>query len=437
MSPLSRRAMLRGAGALVALPFLEAMLPRRAFAATPPATRFVGYFVPCGIHMDAFTPAAEGADFALTPILQPLGDLRADVLVLSGLANRPAQPDGTGDHAAGTGSFLTARHCRKTEGEGIRNGISLDQLLAERFRADTRLPSLVLGAEGGGSVGGCDSGYSCAYSRNISWAGESTPVGKEVDPRGVFDRLFAGYDPTETAEQAAKRRFYRKSVLDFVRDDAERLQARLGKTDRRKMDEYLTGVRELERQVDLAARTAACAVVSPPEPPQDIQAHVRLMSDLMVLALQCEQTRVCTFMLGNGGSTRPYPFLGVPEGHHEVSHHQDDPENHRKLTLIDTWEVEQLAYLLQRLKAVQEGETTLLANTLVFWSSEIEDGNAHRHTNLPILLAGQAGGLRTGRHLRVGGEAPIANLFVSMLQLLGQPDASFGDDGTGPLGGLV
>lgn len=439
MKPLSRRTFLQGAGTLVALPLLEAMIPSTARAQRPIPRRFIGYFVPCGIHMAAFTPMAEGAEFALTPILEPLAAHRSNVMVLSGLANLPGRPDGAGDHAGGTGSFLTGRHCFKTESENIKNGVSVDQVMARSAMGQaTRLSSLVIGTEGGSSVGGCDSGYSCAYSRNISWAGEATPVGKEVNPRSVFDRLFAGSDPTANAVQLEKRRLYKKSILDFVSEDATRLQSKLAQTDRAKLDEYLTGVRELERQLTQAPVAQLCDVPAAPMHPMNVELAVRHMTDLMVLALQCDQTRVVSFMLGNGGSNRPFPFLNIGEGHHELSHHQDNAENHRKLQVINTWEVGELARLLDRLKAVPEGDGTLLDSTLVFWSSEIEDGNAHRHTNLPIVLAGGARiGLRPGRHVVYRNREPISNLFTTFLETMGIEAATFGDDGTGPLAGLT
>jgi len=437
-APLSRRALLRGAGVALGLPLLEAMWPRRAFAQSLAPRRFVACYVPCGIHMAAFTPRAAGRDFDLTPILAPLAQVRGAVNVLTGLANLPARPDGAGDHAAGTGSFLTARHVRKTDGANIQNGISLDQRIAQVVGGATALPSLVLGIEGGGGVGGCDSGYACAYSRNISWLGEATPAGQETSPRAAFDRVFGDLRAEESPELARRRRLYKRSVLDFVMEDARGLQAQLGASDRLKLDEYLTGVRELERRIDQPVDAQACMLPSEPESPRDVRDTVALMTDLIVYALQCDRTRVASFMLGNGGSNRAYPFLGVPEGHHELSHHQDNPENHRKLTLIDTWEVEQWARLLTRMAETPEGDGSLLDNSLIFWSSEIEDGNAHRHTNLPILLAGAAGGaLETGRHLVFADAPPLARLFVSCLNLMGVPDPTFGDDGDGPLQGLV
>ncbi len=416
----------------MALPFLEAMLPRKAYAA-PSATRLLAYYVPNGIHMQAYTPSTEGANYQLTPILAPLAPVKEDVLVISGLRNNPARPDGPGDHAAGTGSFLTCAHVRKTEGSNIRNGVSMDQVVAQAIGDQTALPSMQLGSHGGGSTGNCDSGYSCAYARNVSWAGEQTPLAKETNPQAVFDRLFQGGRPGESAETLRKKKKYRLSILDFVKDDAQRLKTKLGKTDQLKVDEYLTGVRNLEREIQ-AIDTGPMCSGSRPDTIGNYQQRVQAMADIMVTALQCDKTRVISFMLGNAGSNQVYSWLGVNDGHHQISHHQNNQRNFEQLQTISTWEIEQLSYLLQRLKATPDGEGNLLDNTMVFWSSEISDGNRHNHDNLPVIVAGRGGGaIRPGRHLRVDNQTPIANLFISLIQGMGVNANSFGDDGTGPL----
>jgi hypothetical protein len=431
---LTRRTFLAGAGATIALPFLESA----AWAQEAPGKRLLFYYVPNGIHMPAWTPAAAGPGYELTPILQSLAPLKDKLLVLSGLANSPARPDGPGDHAAGTGSFLTCAHVFKTEGANIQNGISVDQVAAASLGGQTAFPSVQLGVDGGGSVGNCDSGYSCAYARNISWAGPSTPLPKVVNPQLVFDRLFAGFDTQSTAEDRAKRRRYRSSVLDYAAGRALSLQGRLGVTDRAKLDEYLTSVRALELRI-AGSDTVQCIAENRPDRDVPFQEHARLMSDLMVLAFQCDQTRIISFMLGNAGSGRAFPFLGVSDAHHSISHHQNQQANFDQLQTIDTWEVEQLAYLLSAMDAVDEGEgSTLLDNSLVFFSSEIEDGNAHRHSNLPVLLAGGGDlGVNSGRHVVYQDAEPIADLFISMLEISGVPVDSFGDNGTGPLAGLT
>jgi hypothetical protein len=434
---LSRRAFLGGASAVVALPWLESALPRGARAQAAPPTRFLGYYVPCGMRMLHWTPSAQGADYDLPPILEPLLDLKAKVSVLTGLANRPARPDGPGDHASGTGAFLTCAHPFKTEGADIRNGISLDQQLAQAIGGETSLRSLQLGIDGGSSAGGCDSGYSCAYARNVSWSGPSTPLPKLTDPGIVFDRLFAGFDPASTDEQVARRLRQNTSVLDAVLTDAWSLSRRLGSRDRRKVDEYMTGVRELELRMRGAAEGPSCDPGTRPGRDFAFVDKVRLMSDLMVLAFQCDLTRFTTFMLGNAGSNRSFDFLGVRGGHHELSHHQRDAAKEDALTVIDRWEVEQFAYLLSRMDAVDEGGQSLLDHSVVFFSSEIEDGDTHSHFNMPILLAGSGGGaFAPGRHQRFAGQPSVGRLFVSILQAFGLGDTMFGDDGDGPLAGL-
>jgi hypothetical protein len=435
---ISRRAFVGGAGATVALPFLPSLWRGRAFAQAAPPLRFLAYYVPCGIHMPAWTPAAEGAGYAITPILQPLVDaaVRDDVLVLTGLANEPARPDGPGDHASGTGAFLTCAHPYKTEGADLKNGISVDQVAAGVIGTDTPFPSLELGIEGGSSAGGCDSGYSCAYSRNIAWAGESTPLPHLTNPSTVFDRLFGGLDPMASAAELERRKRHKTSVLDYVIGDTTRLSGTLGATDRRKLDEYLTGLRALETRINDDSMTVCDPGTRPPDN-YDYPTQVGLMQDLMVLALQCDMTRVITFMLGQAATGRSYDFIGVTGAHHELSHHQDDAAKQASLQTIDTWEVEQFATLLAKLKAIDEGGMSLLDNAAVFFSSEIEDGDSHSHYNLPVLVAGKLGGaLNPGRHLRYADDEPIANLFTSLLQGLGVSNDKFGLDGTGPLPNL-
>ena len=434
----SRRAFLGSASAVLALPWLESALPRsvaRAQAASP--TRFLGYYVPCGIRMVDWTPAAEGAAYDLPTILEPLLDIQSSVSVLTGLANMPARPDGPADHASGTGAFLTAAHPYKTEGADIKNGISLDQRLAEMLGGETSLRSLQIGIDGGGSAGGCDSGYSCAYARNVSWSGPATPMPKLTDPAIVFDRLFAGFDSQATAQDVATRLRRSSSVLDHVLADATSLSARLGSRDQRKLDEYMTGVRELEKRLQDGSSGPACDPGERPMSDLTFQEHLAAMNDLMVLSFECDVTRFTTFMLGNAGSGRSYDFLGVSGGHHDISHHQNDATKLASLTTIGRWEVEQFVALLQRMQAVDEGGESLLDHSVVFFSSEIEDGDSHAHVNMPILLAGGASGaFNPGRHVRFDNGESVGNLFVSILQAFGLHDTTFGDDGSAPLAGL-
>jgi hypothetical protein len=440
---LSRRQFgslaLGGAGALIALPFLRSLAPRKARAADPPRpVRMFVFYIPCGIHMDAWTPGSAGAGDAwqLSPILTPLASVKPYVSVLTGLRNDPANPDGPGDHAAGTGSFITAAHCYKTEGADIANGISMDQVAAGVLKEFTKFGSLELGIDGGSSAGGCDSGYSCAYARNISWADPTTPLAKTTDPQVAFDRLFAGYDPQATLEEIERRRRYKKSVLDYGLSDADSLRVRMGSTDQQKLDEYLTAVRELEMRLN--DTTMICDPGPRPETGSDVRARITAMLDLSVLAFRCDLTRVISFMMANAGSGRVYDFLGISEGHHELSHHQGDDSKQAKLQTIDTWEVSQLAYLLEQMQAVENDDgTNLLDDAAVFFSSEIEDGNSHAHSNMPIVLAGKGGGAFAGdRHVSYSNTPSVANLFMSMLAAVGAPVPSFGDS-TGLLEGLV
>jgi len=440
-APLSRRTFLRGAGTALALPWLEAMLPRAAFArglfSAPAPRRFAFLFAPNGKRMDLWTPAAEGEAFELTALLEPLAPWKSQLLVLTGLSHRHANAngDGPGDHARAAACFLTGVQARKTEGANLRNGVSVDQLLAERLGLETRLPSLELGTEPALTSGNCDSGYSCAYSCNVSWKSPSTPVLKEVDPRQVFERLFGSDDATP--EERARRLALRKSILDAAGDDAQRLRARLGATDRRKVDEYLESVRALEREIE---KSEAAGPVAPPlaRPaagvPRDLGDHLRLLSDLLVVAWQADLTRVASFMFANDGSNRSFPFLGVPDGHHETSHHGGDPGKLEKLAKINRFHVEQLAYLLGKLAAASDGDGSLLDHALVTYGCGISDGNAHNHDHLPIVVAG-GGGLATGRHVRFAGDPPLCNLFLALLEQGGVRRASFGDS-TGRLEGI-
>lgn len=444
---LSRRTLLGGAGALIALPWLEAMGPtRRARGADPmpPPLRALFYYLPCGIHMQSWTPATEGPNFEITKILEPLVDpnamvdLKGDVLLLTGLANMPAKPEGPGDHAGGTSAFLTSTHVTKSEVD-INNDISIDQVLANAIGEATPHRSLQFGTANGATMGNCDSGYGCAYTSNISWADAKTPLPKLYDPQVIFDLLFSGFDPEATAEEQAKRRKNRLSVIDYATDQVEALETKLGKTDRDKLDQYLTGLRDLEKRVTNETTEPVCALPAMFSGAfGDFATHVDLMTELMVLAFQCDMTRVITFMLENAGSYRDYAFIGAPGAHHEISHHMDLPENFAKLEIIDRWELQQFAKLLQKLKSSPEGDGTLLDNCVLFLSSEISDGNWHNHDNLPVLLAGRAGGQITpGRHVKYADNPPLANLFISLADMFGVPLATFGDDGTGPLPGLA
>jgi len=423
---LSRRAFLGGAGVMVGLPMLEAMIPRAQALGSSTAKRLLVFYVPNGIHMPAWTPSSTGTGYDLKPILQPLASFKEELMVVSGLANEPGEPEGFGDHASGGASFLTCTKVTKSE-TSITNGISMDQVYAQHIGGETVIPSLQLGLETGDNAGNCDSGYSCAYTRNISWMG-NTPLSKLTSSATAFDLLFAGYDPGASSEELARRKASRMSVLDRTLDQAHALQGKLGRSDRVKLDQYLDSVRELELKVQAEDAAPSCDVGAVPVEPDDVTGRARVMCDLMVKAFECDRTRCITFMLAGAASLRTFAFLGYPNGHHLYSHHGNDPANLAAIQAINTWEMEQLAYLLGRLSAVTELDgSTLLDSSIVYCSSEVEDGNAHNHFNLPVLVAGRGGGeIVPGRHVVHDG-VPLANLYLSMLQALGVDVDAFGN----------
>jgi len=434
--PISRRAVLKGLGTTIALPMLEAMLPPLSLAAPAKKAaplRMAFLYVPNGAHMADWTPAEVGSSFALPQILEPLAPVKDSLLVLSGLTADKARAhgDGPGDHARAMSAFLTGRQPRKTHGADIKVGISVDQLAAEKVGHQTRFPSLELGIERGLNAGNCDSGYSCAYSANLSWKTESMPMAKEVNPRLVFERLFSNQVKGEAGTTREKRERYQLSILDFVMEDASQLKNRLGGNDQRKLDEYLSAVREIELRIarsSPAEGAGPAKIAKPAGIPINYEEHIRLMSDLLVLAFQADLTRIATFVFANDGSNRSYRAIGVPEGHHDLSHHGGNKDRQAKIRTINRFHIAQLAYLLEKMKAVQEGEGTLLDNVMIIYGSGISDGNRHNHDNLPILLAGKGGGtLRSGRHVRYPKETPLTNLYLSMLARIGAPTDSFGD----------
>lgn len=440
---IERRTFLRGAGAAVALPLLEAMAPAAEAAAAPP-TRAAFLYVPNGVHMPDWRPSESGPLADLPPILAPLKPHREKLLVLSGLAHDKANAngDGAGDHARSAATFLTGCQAKKTGGRDIHLGISVDQIAAAEIGGRTEFPSLELGCERGRSSGNCDSGYSCAYSSNISWRTASSPMAKEVNPRAVFDRLLFRRREGESEAELARRIDRRKSLLDLVQEDARQLQRRLGQTDRRKLDEYLASLRALEQRIRKADRDAESeedhhgAISRPEGIPADFGKHLRLMGDLMALAFQLDKTRIATFMLANAGSNRSYPQVEVREGHHSLSHHRGKAEKQQKIARINRFHVAQLAYLLKRLDSISEGEGTLLDHSMILYGSAISDGNRHRHDDLPVLLAGGGGGtLASGRHIECRPGTPLTNLFLALLGRLGVKARQVGDS-TGVLEGL-
>jgi hypothetical protein len=438
---ITRRTMLKGVGTALALPWFESLASAAGqSAASGPPRRAAFLYVPNGVNMKEWTPGEVGKLGELSGILQPLNPFKEHVNVLTGLAldKARANGDGPGDHARAMSAFLTGRQPRKTHGADIRVGMSADQHIAAAVGDHTRFPSLELGIERGQQAGNCDSGYSCAYSSNLSWRAESTPNAKECDPKQVFERLFSGTDPKELAAARAKRELYSKSVLDFVSEDAKGLNKTLGLGDQKKLDEYLSSVRDVETRIEKIRKANAERAPVPkpnmPAPtgvPGEVQAHIRLMADLMVLAFQTDLTRVVTFPIANDGSNRPYKHIDVPEGHHDLSHHGRDAKKLEKIKKINTFHIEQLAYLVGRLKAVKESNgTTLLDNVMMVYGSGIGDGDRHNHDDLPILLLGKGGGtIESGRHLKFGGkpETPLMNLYLAMFDRMGAPAERFGD----------
>jgi hypothetical protein len=423
------------------LPLLDAMTTGLAQAAAiQPPVRAAFIFFPNGAIMPSWKPKGEGEQYELSETIGEIERHRNEFNVLTSLAqdNGRAKGDGPGDHARCAATFLTGSHPVKTSGADIKVGISVDQMAAEQIGHLTKLPSLELGIESGRNAGSCDSGYSCAYSNNVSWKNPSTPMAKEVNPRLVFERLFGSSD---NAKSSKERDFYRKSILDYVQQDARSLRQRLGKTDRRKMDEYFQSVRELEKRIARSStkpgRELPADIESPTGVPDKLEDHIKLMYDLMALAFRTDSTRVATFMLGNAGSNRAYRMVGVNSGHHQLSHHGNDEEKVAHLQKVDRFLIKQFGYFLDQLKAIREGDGNLLDQSVILYGSGLSDANRHRHDDLPVILAGKAGGsIRTGRHLVMSGETPMNNLFLSILDRVGAKVESIGDS-AGRLAGLA
>jgi hypothetical protein len=435
---LPRRTFLRGLGVSLALPFLEWMLPaaRAALPNSSAVRRMVFFYMPNGMDMDNWTPKSTGTSFELPSILQPLQQFKPNFSVLSGLAHRNATAlgDGAGDHARANAAFLTGAHPRKTAGADISVGISADQVAALQIGKATRLPSLELSCEPSlRQAGACDSGYACAYQHNISWRNENTPMPPLGDPRIVFERLFTNEEDPDLAAGKALRESCRGSILDVVREDAKAFQARLGATDRRKMDEYLTGLRETEVAIQQEAKFKATAakpttMEKPEGIPTDFTEHVRIMYDLLALALQIDATRIATMMVQHDGSNRAYPFIGVSDGHHDLSHHGNSADKKEKIAKINRYHMEQFGYFLGKLKGMREGSGTVLDNSMIVCGSGIADGNAHAHADLPVILAGGgAGALQPGRHVRFEKDTPMTNLYMAMFEKMGVKADRMGD----------
>jgi len=438
--PISRRTLLRGSGAALALPWLEAMTPARAAAAALLPVRMAAMYMPNGVHPGQWTPSGEGRGFELSPTLAPLAEMRDQLLVLTQLWNQGSK--GGDGHYVKISGFLTCTTVSKTLGVDLDcHGVSMDQVAAQRAGDRTPLPSLELAIAPVTTGVDKNVGYTRVYGSHIAWSGPHTPLAREINPRLVFERLFRATRPDSGAAQQDTL------LLDRVLDDARDLRTHLGAGDRQRVDEYLSGVRSLEQRIQRASRPerSQWKPKAPIDPaarpdgiPKDYAEHVRLMLDMIALAFQTDITRIATFMFGNEVSNQNFAFVdGVTGAHHSLSHHENDADKLRQYQLINRWHVEQYGYLLQKLRGMREGEATVLDNSMILFGGGIRDGNKHDPHNLPVVLAGRAGGrLASGQHLTYTEDTPLANLYVSMLDAFGTPVDRFADS-TGPLRGVL
>ena len=426
----------------MSLPALESV-GFRAFAAEKKAAdpmRMAFLYIPNGVNVDKWRVNGTGRNYELSPTLQGLAPFKNDFTVISNLAHNKAfaNGDGGGDHARATASFLTGCQAKKTAGSDIKIGVSVDQLAAEQIGHLTRLPSLELSTDGERMSGKCDSGYSCAYQFNMSWKTESMPMAPEMDPRLVFERMF-GVSAAGNTEAGQRRKRYQKSILDFVLDDAKSLSKKVSSADNRKLDEYFSAVRDIEQRVEKAEKMKSnlpAGVQVPTAIPASTKEHIRIMFDLLALAFQTDTTRVATFLMAHDGSNRSFPEIGVPDAHHGISHHQNNPEKLEKIAKIDQFYIEQFAYFLKRLKDTKEGASNVLDHSMIVYGGGISDGNSHDHSRLPIILAGGGcGKLKPGQHLMLNDRVPTTNLYLSMLDRMGVHAERIGDS-TGVLEGI-
>jgi hypothetical protein len=454
--PLHRRHFLRGLGVAVSLPVLASLRPNARLAprvlrtdglgTTPTGAplRAAFVYVPNGALPAAWWPAVAGTDFPLSRSLQSLEPIKGMVQVLGGLDNQSADSgpngiDGSGGHARATATFLTGVRLKKSATD-IRAEISIDQVLARQIGFLTRFASLQLGCDAVRPTIACDSGYSCAYQYNMSWSSPTTPVAPECNPRRVFERLFGAGAPGERKASLQRRHQEQRSILDFVIEEAHSMQRRLNPRDRDKLDEYLTSVRDIEARIQSAERFGEVQdpdVATPTGIPSDYTQYVQLMYDMLFLSFQTDSTRVATFLVSHDGSNLSFDHIGIPEGHHQLSHHQNRPDRVEKVARIDSWYVQQFAGFLEKLEATRDADgNSLLYNSMIVYGSGCADGNTHTHTNLPFLLAGAGGGTLTpGRYVRYGSK-PATNLYLDMADRLGIQGLERFGDSTGRLGNI-
>ncbi len=429
---IPRRTFLRGVGAALALPLLDGMFPAgRAATASP--LRLGIFYIPNGVIVRDWTPTTFGKDFEFSPILRPLEPLRDRVLVLTGLNCEPAKAirdEGQGDHSRGPGSFLTGAHIKKSEGAEIRSGVSLDQIAAKELGKQTQVASLEIGLDSSEFPGACDIGYSCAYSGTIAWRDATTPLPMENDPRRVFERLFGASDSTDPRDRKM-RLAQERSLLDSVTSDANRLASTLGADDRVKLSQYLDSVRDIERRVQLTEAQSSRELPLMTQPSGGIPAtfteHVEIMSDLLLLAFQTDMTRIFTFMMGREQTGRVYPEIGIPDGHHGLTHHGGDAVKISKVSKINTHQIQMLAKFAKKMRNTPDGDGSLLDHSMILYGGGISDGNLHNHNDLPILVVGSGGQLKGGRHLKYAPDTPLMNLGATMLNKMGIPFEHLGD----------
>jgi hypothetical protein len=440
--PMGRRTMLRGMGTAMALPLLDAMVPSAKAMEEGAAARkrLQVIYTPNGMMMENWTPKTAGEGYELSPILKPLEPYRDKFTVFSNLGHVQAEAlgDGAGDHGRCCGGYLTATHVKKTEGADITAGVSMDQVVAKRFGEQTQIPSIEVGLEPPSLVGSCDSGYSCAYTNTLSWSSASTPLPVTINPREVFERLFGDGDSLDAKSRLAQLR-RQASILDFVAQDAKRMSRTMGASDKHKLDEYLTSVRDIEKRIQKVEQggtetTKLPAYARPSGVPDAFEDYSHMMIDLQVLAMQADITRVSSFMVGREVSGRSYPEIGVPDAHHPLSHHGHDPEKIAKLTKINILHMQQVAYYLKRMTETKEGEGNLLDHTLVMAGASLADPNNHDHRGLPVIVAG--GLIKGNRHVIAEKDTPMANMMLSMMDTLGVHVDSIGDS-TGRLSSFV
>ena len=436
---LPRRAMLRGLGATIALPLLDGMVPALTAlqrTAAAPIRRFGVFYVPNGMSMPYWFPKTEGPLDELPPTLASLQPFKDRVLLCGGLDDESANlVKGGGDHARSAGTFLTSVPFKITSGADVYASVSMDQIAARELSKETQIASLELGIESNAMVGNCDGGASCAYTNTIAWRTPTTPLPIENDPRAVFERLFGTSGSTDPAARMERLRRDR-SILDAVGSELKDLGRVIGPGDRVKLDEYLDALRDIERRIQMAEDQSARELPVVDQPvgvPSDYVEHAHLMMDLLALAYQTDLTRISTFMLAREVSGRAYPEIGVSDSHHPLSHHQDEPAKLERLHKINQHQFAQFAYLVEKLANLPEGDGSMLDSTLFLYGTGISDSNTHFHDDLPIaLVGGKAAGIRGGRYIRYADDTPLANLHLTILEMLGVPQESFGD-GTGNL----